>query len=75
MPWGLVGGLVRHARRCLVRPKFDDYVRAGSLTAAILVVSYLAVTGQSEAAAGALIGLVGMASSWMFRGKVESPKA
>ncbi len=56
-----------------MHPKFDDLVRAASLVLALSGVIYLAVVGHSEAAAGALIGFVGLGGSFLFRGKVQSP--
>ena len=43
------------------------------IAAAILVVSWLAVTGN-EPAQGAMIGVVSAGVSYAFRGRVETPK-
>lgn len=52
-----------------------DYVAALLALIALAVVSWLAVIGKHEAAAGALIGLVNGASMWFLRGRVQPPSA
>ena len=52
-------------------PSFDDCLRGLLSLSTILAVGYLAVVVRDEAASGALIGLLGLAGSWLFRGKVE----
>jgi hypothetical protein len=51
----------------------NEYVRAVVIGLTLLAVIYLAVVLRSEAAGGALLGLLGLAGSFLFRGRVETP--
>lgn len=53
----------------------DQNVRAAVVLGALAAVSALAIVFRSEAAGGALIGLLGLAGSFLFRGKVQPPGA
>lgn len=56
------------------RPTFDEIVRAAVFMVALGITGYLAVVQHSEAAAGGILGLLGVATSYQFRGKQEQPK-
>jgi len=54
--------------------RVDNYARIGGFALTVALVGYMAVMQESAEARGALVGLLGLAGSFLYRGKVESPK-
>lgn len=54
--------------------KVDNYARIGGFAAAMAVAAYLAVVQHVPEATGAILGLLGLAGSFLYRGKVETPQ-
>jgi hypothetical protein len=53
----------------------DNYARIGGFAVTILAASYMAIFQHSPEATGALLGLLGLAGSFLYRGKVQDPSA
>jgi hypothetical protein len=52
-------------------PPFESAVRALVFLVALIIAGYLAIASHSQQAEGAVLLLLGTASSFMFRGRVE----
>jgi hypothetical protein len=58
-----------------MKPKFEEAVRAAVILIAVLAVTGYAYVFKSEAALGAVIGLLGLGASFLFRAKLVAPTA